>query len=189
MKWLRTFVLLTWLALLAWVIAIYLRHPDRFSAEYLAGVLREFRGGLIIGYLLMHILRAFTLLPSTPLVIAGVLLFPEQPALVLAISMAGILLSSMLIYYFSDFLGFDEFLDRHHPKKMEAIHRRLNHPLAVLFVAAWAFFPAVPTDLVCYAAGSVRMPFWKFITGVFIGELVLCALYIYAGTDFWHYVF
>ncbi|MBL7943989.1 MAG: TVP38/TMEM64 family protein [Flavobacteriales bacterium] len=189
MKLLRKLVLWLWLVLLAGALVWYISDPASFTAENIAGYLKKFQGGLVVSYLLMHVLRAFTLLPSTPLVIAGVLIFPDDPGLVLLMSISGIVLSSTLIYYFSDFLGFDEYLDSHHPRKMESIHRRLNHPLAILFVAAWAFFPAVPTDLVCYAAGSVRMPFRKFILGVFVGELALCSLYIYAGSDFWHYLF
>jgi len=174
-----------WLTVLAFCLGTYVLHPEYFTAECIANFLDRFRGGLMVAYIVLHILRAFTLLPSTPLVIAGVLLFPGQPAGVLAMCVTGIVLSSVLIYYFSEFLGFDKYLERKSQKRMNYIRTKLNHPMATVFVAAWAFFPIVPTDLLSYAAGSVRMNFWRFIIGIFIGETLLCAIYVYAGAEFW----
>ena len=50
------------------------------------------------------------------------------------------------------------------------------------FVAGWAIFPAVPTDLICYAAGLVRMPYRRMLLGITIGELPLVTAYILLGT-------
>jgi uncharacterized membrane protein YdjX (TVP38/TMEM64 family) len=50
------------------------------------------------------------------------------------------------------------------------------------FVALWAFAPVVPTDLICYAAGLVRMPYRRMIAGIIIGELPLVTGYILLGT-------
>jgi uncharacterized membrane protein YdjX (TVP38/TMEM64 family) len=129
----------------------------------------------------MSVLRGFTLLPSTPLVIAGTMLFPGQSVAVLAVSMTGIVLSSSMIYFFSDLLGFSDFFEARKPDLIHRIKVRLEHPLGVAFVAAWAFFPLVPTDLVCYAAGTTRMNFLRFIAAVFVGELILCLVYVYSG--------
>lgn len=169
--------------MLVFCIIMYLMHPQHFTAEAIAHFLNRFRNGIMIIYLALHILRAFTLLPSTPFVIAGVLLFPGQPMVVLVVCVAGITLSSVLIYYFSEFLGFDRYLEMKSHGRMAYIRKKLNHPLSTVFVAAWAFFPIVPTDLVSYAAGSVRMKFWRFILGIFIGETLLCAIYIFRGAD------
>jgi len=89
------------------------------------------------------------LLPSTPLVIAGTLLFPGQPVAVFAVSILGIMLSSSMIYFFSEFLGFNDFFEGHKPELTHRVRARLEHPLGFIFVAVWAFFPLVPTDLVC----------------------------------------
>ena len=136
----------------------------------------------------MSALRGFTLLPSTPLVIAGTILFPEQPFLVLFVSMAGILLSSSMIYFFSDLLGFSDYFENHNPARAHKIKRRLERPSGFVFVIAWAFFPLVPTDLVCYLAGTTKMNYTKFIVAVFLGELALCSFYVFSGNYFWQFV-
>jgi uncharacterized membrane protein YdjX (TVP38/TMEM64 family) len=51
----------------------------------------------------------------------------------------------------------------------------------LFFVVLWAFFPLVPTDAVCYVAGSIRMNFLKFIAAIFVGEVFLCSLYIFGA--------
>jgi uncharacterized membrane protein YdjX (TVP38/TMEM64 family) len=114
-------------------------------------------------------------------VIAGTLVYPDEPVLVMVISMTGILLSSSMIYYFSEILGFNEFFERKKPQSTQRIRLRLERPLGILFVFLWAFFPLVPTDAVCYVAGTMRMKFWKFIAAVFTGELILCSFYVFSG--------
>ena len=41
--------------------------------------------------------------------------------------------------------------------------------------------PLVPTDVICYVCGILRVRFWKFLIGVTLGEGAICALYIYGG--------
>jgi uncharacterized membrane protein YdjX (TVP38/TMEM64 family) len=115
------------------------------------------------------------------LVIAGTLLFPQQPWLVLFISITGILVSSILIYFCSDLLGFTVYFQKKYFRVTERIRRRLETPAGVMFVFLWAFFPLVPTDAVCYVAGTAKMVFAKFILAIFLGELVLCSFYIFFG--------
>jgi uncharacterized membrane protein YdjX (TVP38/TMEM64 family) len=64
----------------------------------------------------------------------------------------------------------------------------LEHPLGFFFVALWAFFPLVPTDLVCYVAGTTKMNYLKFILAVCAGELILCSFYIFFGGAVLDYV-
>ena len=52
----------------------------------------------------------------------------------------------------------------------------------MLIVIAWSFFPLVPTDVICYVAGIVKMPYRYLILGVLIGEVVLIYLYVFYGT-------
>jgi len=178
---LRRVGLFLWIALVLACFVAYLSNPSAFTPARIAAFLERFQGLIWLIYLLLSVLRGFTLLPSTPLVIAGTILFPGQPLAVFAASLTGILVSSTLIYYFSEFLGFDEYFESHSPKTMHKIRARLEHPLGVVFVAGWAFFPFVPTDLVCYLAGTTRMTFWKFILAVGVGEAVLCSLYVFLG--------
>lgn len=159
----------------------YLISPETFTPANIVAFLQKFEREVWLIYFGFSVVRGLTLLPSTPLVIAGTLLFPDQPSAVLAVSIIGILLSSTMIYYFSEFLGFDDYFEKKSPETMLKIKTKLEHPFGSLFVALWAFFPFVPTDLVCYLAGTTRMNFVRFITAIFVGELILCYCYIYLG--------
>ena len=184
----RTICIVIWLSVLIAGVGWYIATPESFTAEHIAAFLERFQGWIWLVYLLMSVLRGFTLLPSTPLVLAGTILFPGQQWAVFAVSLIGIALSSTLIYYFSEFLGFHEYFENRKPELTHKIRRRLEHPLGFLFVAAWAFFPLVPTDLVCYLAGTTRMNYWKFIAAVFVGEAILCYGYIFFGGSLLNYV-
>ena len=173
--------IMIWAAVLILSIGSYLYNPRGFTAEGIAAFFERFETGILLAYAAFSILRGFTLLPSTPLVIAGTLLFPQQPWLVLFISITGILISSTLIYFCSDLLGFTDYFQKKYFKVTERIRRRLETPAGVMFVFLWAFFPLVPTDAVCYVAGTAKMVFAKFILAIFLGELVLCSSYIFLG--------
>jgi uncharacterized membrane protein YdjX (TVP38/TMEM64 family) len=185
---LRKVFLALWLAIVVAGVGSYLYAPQAFTAENIAAFMLRFLGLIWVAYFLFSAFRGFTLLPSTPLVLAGTILFPDQPFAVLLVSMTGILLSSTMIYHFSEFLGFDEYFESHKPEMTKKIKQKLEHPLGFLFVVAWAFFPFVPTDLVCYLAGTTRMRFWKFIIAVGLGELILCTFYIFFGGSLLKYV-
>ncbi len=177
----RLVFIASWLAAILFCLTAYLLDPGAFSPQNIASYLSRFHGEIWFVYILISAFRGFTLLPSTPLVIAGTILFPDQPFAVLTVSIAGILLSSMMIYFFSDRLGFRRFFEKRSADRMKSIRLRLEGRSGVAFVALWSFFPLVPTDLVCYVAGTAKMNFVKFILAIFAGELVLCSFYIFFG--------
>lgn len=170
-----------WVLTIAAAMISLLIWPEHFKPEGIKAFLDKFHQEAITIYLIASILRGLSLLPSTPLIIAGTLAFPSHPWMVLCISIFGILVSSSMIYWLSDALGFSDYFQSHQPQKIVRIREKLEHPLGAFFVAAWAFFPLVPTDLVCYIAGSTQMNFLKFIVAIFIGELILCCIYIFGG--------
>jgi uncharacterized membrane protein YdjX (TVP38/TMEM64 family) len=174
-------ILVVWATIVVTAVAFYVSRPEDFSAASIAAFIHTFETEIWLVYLAMSAVRGFTLLPSTPLVLAGTLLFPNEPWLVLSISMAGILISSSLIYFFSDALGFADYFENKKPASVARIRRRLEHPAGLAFVALWAFFPLVPTDAVCYVAGSTKVCFHRFIPAVLAGELVLCSIYVFAA--------
>ena len=90
----------------------------------------------------------------------------------------GILLSAAALYYFPKVMGVDTYLESKHADKINRIKSKIDHPYGILFVIGWAFFPLVPTDLICYAAGAVRMDIRRLLLGIFLGELPLVMLYI-----------
>jgi uncharacterized membrane protein YdjX (TVP38/TMEM64 family) len=180
-KLLRYTFLSIWAAVIIVAVAFYLSDPHGFNAPEIARFIHSFRFEIWLVYLGMSAFRGFTLLPSTPLVLAGTLLYPDEPWLVLAISMAGIVISSTLIYFGSEALGFSDYFESKKPEAIHKIRQRLEHPFGLAFVAVWAFFPLVPTDAICYVAGTIRMNFPKFISAIFIGELALCSIYVFSG--------
>jgi uncharacterized membrane protein YdjX (TVP38/TMEM64 family) len=144
-------------------------HRELLEPARLLTYFQSFWAFALIVYLLASLVRWLTLLPSTPLVLVGVLFFPESPILVFLISMIGIVFSAIIIYRFSDLMGFDEYFAKHVENKK--IHK-LIEKYGFIVIAFWSFFPAVPTDLICYVAGTVRYNFWKFVIALSIGEAI-----------------
>ena len=179
---LRIAALCIWVVTIISLLGIYLIRPEHFEPQQVASHLREYEAAALFTYLAISIFRGLTLLPSTPLILAGTLLFPHQPWLVLAISLFGIVASSAMIYWLSDALGIAAYFERRKPRHLSKIRSRLEHPAGLFFVGLWAFFPLVPTDAVCYVAGSIRMNFPKFIIAILLGEFVLCSMYVFGGS-------
>lgn len=181
----RRWVIWLWLAALVAGLVLYWFHMDRFTPRMIAETLRAYGSQLLIAYLLVSVARAFFLIPSTPFVLAGGLLFPDQPWTVLLISMIGIALSATLIYGFSDWLGLGEHLDRLAHPVYERMEKALSGRFAFLYLVLWSFFPLVPTDAACYVAGVLRLRFWKFLGAICLGELIICGVYVLAGRGLW----
>lgn len=177
-------ILSLWIGLILCCIGMYIYDPSLFTAKNIARFISEYDQQIILIYLLVSIIRGFSLLPSTPFVIAGTILFSNQPHLVFWISIIGITLSSSLIYFFSDYLGFSNFFERKFPEKIQNIKNLLNKPYGVFFIFIWSFIPVVPTDLISYVAGSMKMNFWKFIIPLFLGESILVGSIILLGSYF-----
>lgn len=182
-KIIRLAVLGLWVAVILAAVIFYLSHPTDFTPANIAAFIHTFESEIWFVFLVISAVRGLTLLPSTPIVLAGTLLYPDKPILVLGVSMAGILISSSLIYFGSEALGFSDFFETRKAASVERIRRRLEHPAGLVFVALWAFFPLVPTDAVCYVAGTTKMNFFKFISAVLVGELALCSIYVFAANS------
>lgn len=127
-------------------------------------------------------LRGVFLIPSTPLLFAGIVLFPG--VWVWVFNMAGILTSSALVYTLVRAFGFD-FMVRH---KYRARVRQLSallrqHDFKVII--GWSIFPAVPTDVIVYTAATLRLPLLRCLTAVGIGKGVLFTFYVAGGSQLW----
>jgi uncharacterized membrane protein YdjX (TVP38/TMEM64 family) len=173
----RRFLLALWIVLVGGALALVLFHRDllRQVLDRASSVSIAAAGAV---YLLVGAVRGFTLIPSTTLVLVAVTFFP--PALLFALTLAGILISSTSIYFFSEALGLDEVLKRRHPHAVARLTTGLQkYELPVII--GWSFFPLAPTDLICYVCGVLRVNFLKCLIGVAIGEGTICAIYIFAG--------
>jgi len=135
-----------------WRIAIWIGFASVFlflyysRAEFFGSGFRDWAAtSVLMGYslyLLVGAVRGFTLIPATHLILLGIPLFPPAPLFFL--SLAGILISSTTVYYFSESLHLSEYFERKHREKILKIQAALRrNPIAI--VTTWSFFPLVPT--------------------------------------------
>jgi uncharacterized membrane protein YdjX (TVP38/TMEM64 family) len=183
LKQIKKIINYLWISAVLFILIYLLLHPTAFNAQNLSVFLQKFGPWIWLVYIIISFLRGIFLFPSTPFVFAGAILFPEKLILVGIVSILGILFSATLLYYFSDAIGFGDYLSKKYPKKIEKARIQLNKPQGKWLVAAWAWFPFVPTDIICYVAGLVQMRFSIMITGIFLGETILISLYLYLGKD------
>ncbi len=169
-----------WVAMIVSVLVWWACNPSVVTPRHIHATLQRYESWALLLYFVVSAVRGCFLIPSTPFVLAGALLFPGNQWLVFGISVIGVLVGSSIIYFFSDRLGFAEVIRRRHAPGLEKIRGRMESH-GVLIVVLWSFFPLVPTDLVCYLAGVIRMRFTRFILAVAIGESVLIAGYVFLG--------
>jgi uncharacterized membrane protein YdjX (TVP38/TMEM64 family) len=177
-----------WIGLVIVGLFFLIINPDAFSVKGISAFLKKSGHWVWLVYIIITLLRGLLLFPSTPFVLAGAILFPDQLILVGVVSMLGILSSATLLYYFADRFGFGDYLYKKAPHRIEKAHIELNKPKGKWLVAAWAWFPFVPTDIICYVAGLVKMRYSIMITGIFLGEAILISLYLYLGKDILHFL-
>ena len=172
-----------WLLLVAVCGGLLLLFPETISKDSIAGFLSGLGAPALLAYLLLSLTRALLMIPCTPFVLAGGISFPDMPLLVMAISYTGIVTGAYLIYSFPSFGSYGEYLEGKYPDKVRFLKEKLHGPYAFWIVAAWSFFPLVPTDVICYVAGVVNMSFRKMIMAVVIGEIPLITLYVFVGIE------
>lgn len=177
----RTITKWSWVCTIIVCLTFYLYQPNTFSKENIAMFIGEYKNQAWLVYFLIHIFRGFVLLPSTPLVFAGLILFPEHPFWILIISLVGIVTCSILIYFFSKKLGLYSVFEKQ-KKKLNFIESKLKGEHSFLFIFVWSLAPFVPTDLICYASGALKIRPVIFITSLLMGELILCSIYIFGST-------
>lgn len=180
MKIFKNSIRIFWLLLMVGGLTSYIMYPEFFTAEILKSVLHNNASLILSVYIFLSCIRALLLLPSTIFVLMGTALYPENPWFVLSISMIGIVLGATLIYFSSKVLTPDQLFKGKNLSKMEGVHKKMEK-YGFVIVLFWSFFPMVPTDLICFVAGTTRMTFWKFISALFIGEFILVILYIWTG--------
>ena len=169
-----------WTALIA--TALYLYFFERaFVQSELRGALSTSTIIASVIYVVLGSLRAFTLVPATFLLFIAMPFF--SPFLLLMLTLPGIGISSSICYFFAEVLHMDELFERRYPKQIQTLKRVLQrHPMSITI--GWSFLLFLPTDLICYVCGALRINYAKFIAGVLIGEGTVYAIYIYLGDWF-----
>jgi uncharacterized membrane protein YdjX (TVP38/TMEM64 family) len=176
-----------WGLIIVSVLLFYFTNREYFSATFFKEFVGTNINSLVISYILISFIRAAFFLPSTIFIIMGSVLFPQYPFFVIIVSMIGILIGSSFIFRAADFLAPEELLSKTNLNKMNIVHNKMEK-YGFWIVLLWSFFPIVPTDLICYVAGTIKMTYWKFILAVFIGELILVNIYVWTGKSLFEFL-
>ena len=173
----RRYAAIIWMVFLFGTLYVYFFHADFFQNN----LQKTFYESAYLGYacfLLLGCARGFTLIPVTSLIVLGLLFFPPLPLYLMV--MAGITVSSTCVYRFSEFLRLKDLFEKKHQRKIARVRSALRkHELPIII--AWSAFPFLPTDIICYVCGTLRINFTKFIIGILIGEGVTSGIYIFFG--------
>lgn len=131
-----------------------------------------------LSYLLIGALRAFTLVPATfPLLVAMPFF---DPWVLLALTIPCIAISSSICYWFAEALHMDELFERKYPRQIGKL-KTLLQSYQLPIIIGWSFLLFLPTDVLCYVCGSLKINYRKFLIGVIIGEGTVYAIYIFLG--------
>ena len=175
----RLIALVLWIGLVVGLSILYALRPALLEPERVVQALRGSGQSVLVGYVVLSVLRPITLIPSTLLIVVGTLLFPDLKWFVMISSLAAVVASAVLIYYFFEFLGLDDLFERKHAKHVRWLETQMNQK-GFWLVVGWSMFPFVPTDVICYVAGTLRMHVGKFALGVTLGEIPIVAFYVWA---------
>lgn len=176
-KEVRKKTLYTWIAIVVVALCLYFFNRNIFDISFLKEYVGENKTLVVTIYLGILTFIGLTFIPSTPFAVAGVLLFP--PAEAYLINLIGIVTSSVIVYYFTKYLRLDTWIENKYPEQIRKIRNALKRK-ELPIIAAWSFFPVVPTDLIIYVSSSLKVPFWKCLLGILIGEGTLNACYIFS---------
>jgi uncharacterized membrane protein YdjX (TVP38/TMEM64 family) len=173
-----------WLLLVSGSLYLYIFHRESIRNQLNNAFSLSILVACLI-YLLLGSLRAFTLIPSSFLVLAALAFFPTP--LLFVLTLIGILISSSVIYYFAESLQIAEAIERRHATQLARVKSLLaRNELAIII--GWSFFPLAPTDVICYVCGIMEVNFRKFLFGVCLGEGTICAIYIFLGDHVWRFL-
>lgn len=191
----NTFSIIKKVVYYTWIIAVitfgllFVFRHKYFHPSYLSDLISGHVTHIWLAYIVVSFVRGFFLIPSTPFVLLGIFLFPGHPWAILGVSMSGVLFSATLLYYYSDNIGFSGYLEKEYPRQSAWMKKRLGGKWQFPFIYAWSIFPPVPTDLICYVTGLLKVNYWLMIAGVFLGELTLNVFYVFMGRQIvqWFY--
>lgn len=172
-----------WLSIVAVNLMLLAFLPDWFSRESISGFLEGLGALALVTYIFVSLARALLFFPITPFIIAGAITFPDMPVILWVISTLGVVVGAFIVYSFPSLGGYDKFLEENYPKAVDYLKRKLLGRYAFWIIAGWAFFPAVPTDAVCYVSGIAKYPFRKMLLPLLIGELPIVTAYIFLGAE------
>ncbi len=133
----------------------------------------------LIGVFLISVLSASSIMVYLPgwtlIVLAGHI---YNPLLVGFIAALGYTVGETTAFLFGR--GGNYLIEKKHLAKLDKIKEWFQkHGFVMLPV--FAVIPPLPLDLLSFVAGTLKYDIRKFWAGVFLGELVKCLAYAYAG--------
>lgn len=173
----RYSLLALWILVVAGALYLYFFKRELIQTEMRDALSASFWVASI-SYVLIGSFRAFTLVPATfPLLIAMPFF---DPWVLLALTLPCIAISSSIVYGFAEVIHLDEVFERKYLKQIQKLKAALQ-TYQLPIIIGWSFFLFLPTDLICYVCGSLRIDFRKFLFGVVVGEGTVYAIYIFLG--------
>ncbi len=184
----KKLVFVCWMFLIGCSLVTYILNGKYLNGTTIRDWITQHSQFVLIIYCVVCAVRGLLMLPATPFIIAGILLFPTKPFLLLFISLGCILVSSLLIYYASRFFNVGSFIEKKYPLKTASVTAKLSRSAGFWFITGWALLPFTPTDLIIYGAGTIKMPVWKVVVPVLLGEAITCSFYIFNGIELKNYI-
>jgi uncharacterized membrane protein YdjX (TVP38/TMEM64 family) len=166
-----------WLAFLLGMLYLYFFHAGFFQHQLELMVQHSLYLAYVI-FLVLGIIRGFTLIPVTYLIVLGLLFFPPLPLFI--IILLGILISSASVYYFFEYLNLDSLFKKKYNKQISRVRQALEKNELPIIIG-WSAFPFFPTDVICYLCGTLEVDIKKLLLGIFIGEGITSGVYIFFG--------
>jgi uncharacterized membrane protein YdjX (TVP38/TMEM64 family) len=176
-----------WVTLVILSLSVYFFYPNSFSPSSIQLFLGSNATVILTSYIFSSSIRALLLLPSTIFVLLGIALYPNEPFFVLFVSLLGIQIGATLMYYSASFLTPIALLGKR-AHKITLVEEKMKK-YGFWIILFWSFFPAVPTDLICFVAGSTKYNYWKFFFAVLIGESILVSIYVFTGSELMELIF
>ena len=90
------------------------------------------------------------------------------------------ILGSIVRYFIASYF-FRDFIERRFSKSTERLKRNIEK-YGISYLVSLRFALAVPYFFINYAAGSARMPFYKFLISTTIGVIPSAFIYAYGGS-------
>jgi uncharacterized membrane protein YdjX (TVP38/TMEM64 family) len=171
----RKYVLIAWGMVLVLIGYGFLFYRDSLVSEFTGFFLLY----PIIWYTLYFVivsLRGLTFIPLTTILLIAIPF--TNHVVLLILTLVGTLITSYIIYRFSEALDIDDYFEKKHPRAINTLRKGFEkYEFPIIFW--WSLLPFTPTDLICYVAGTLKINISKMLLGIFAWEVIICILYIW----------
>ena len=173
----RYILIAVWVLVVAGALYLYFFKREVVQEELKDALSVSFWAAAVT-YLFIGSLRAFTLVPATFPLLVAIPFF--DPRVLLGLTLVCIAISSSICYWFAEVIHLDEMFERKYPVQIRRLKETLQR-YQLPIIIGWSFFLFLPTDLLCYVCGTLKINFKKFLIGVLVGEGTVYAIYIFLG--------